>query len=921
MIKKSLFILGLLLGNTGLQAIVAVGDTVGAPTTFQFSVGSAIFDASKQQLWTLSGEDISSFSSEIQSYGIAYTPFVSIDGSLNPKLTAYPYISAQAAITSTNEQGEFVAPTEFVPNPLLGKSFSAVTFVGSYLTVALAASPRYVYLIQSVFFNDGASLGKTSSEGLSVLNVLDLGVLEQVAYLAGSGLGVLFTAQTQGVFGTDASSIAFATTTTTNYAEINGQRSACVVLAQQAQEPITVSTPVLVAGGNNLSSIGSSVFISPLPLATTQMYVGLDVTANSGSNDQAVAFFIVDQQAPVNETPAAVVFSSVIPDVVAQQGLLTPISANASQRVVVSNITTTQTSTGLSYIITARSNNADQQFMYAMPMVTMATDSANNGKVGSFNSVEQVFEIKGSVYRAQGFSSVIDDANEIDIAGSATVVNRIRIGGGPVPLGAGQYIEQLQAQGDAVYITIHQDFSVGTTPGMFKSQALFDAQGRIMSWSPWQRVAGTDDQMLFAAKNRFTDATMYISGTDSKTVQQTTWNSTTVLTSFLADVTTALPFVKGGVQGIIPVSNETPDLSNFTLAIATGNQAVIVGQTGRVDTNGNLIIDNSENILVNADQNLNIGSVVTATFAHDSGTSNNWFFMGGDSGLAVLSNDTTGITFNGELTTLNQLTASGSSCKTLGNFKFIKKLVSSGSYLYILTTTGVYRIALVATKFKLTNPSDLNIQTVVKSSTIDKYASCLDMLIDNNLMLLGTTNGLYTVNLAGSLPASPVSIEIPGGLAAVSRLNTISSQANFNEAFYDRSNLYVLTVNYAVQQACLNRFTIHDGIVEPIQDQLLQGQNGPLLVFNFMSNNIFIDGSFGFATCYKIGNIPASIKYLESTLQAGRSSTQSLLDNHTANLSIAPVLNSLGIAGITRDYASGCLMLGADFGILTDSSN
>jgi len=551
-------------------------------------------------------------------------------------------------------------------------------------------------------------------------------------------------------------------------------------------------------------------------------------------------------------------------------------------------------------------------------MVSMSSIALDNGMIADFDSIAQNFQIIGSTYRVQGFDTVISDITQIDIAGTADVLARIQVGGAPVPLLPGELIEQLTAQGDAVYITIKTPFGAGSTPGMFKSQALFDAQGRIMSWSPWQRVAGTDDQMLFAIKNRFTDATMYVSGANSNTVQQTLWNNNSDLESFITAINSAMPLYNGGVQGLFPISNQTSGLSDFTLAVATGNQAVVIAQTGSLDGNNNVIIDSPQNtITINDDLGLSIGSVVAATFATNFG--DNWFFMGGSNGLSVLSNDTTGIGFAGSLTSLVSLIAPGMSCKTLGNFKYIKKLISVGGFLYVLTPTALYQIDLIASKFTLNNPAALNPQIVVSASTIDLTASFLDMLIDNNLILLGTTTGLYSLNVSGGLPVTPVAIPIPGGLPAVSRLNSISNSSNFDQGFYDSSNLYVLTINYAVQQARLNRFTITNGVIAPIQDQLLPGQDGPLLIFDYMANNIFIDGSLGFATSYRIGVIPPFIKYLQFTLQAGKSSTQTLLQTSTSDLSIAAVINSLGLTAVARDYASGCLMLAADFGLLTDS--
>jgi len=668
-----------------------------------------------------------------------------------------------------------------------------------------------------------------------------------------------------------------------------------------------------------------SMYPSPTLL---QMYVGVDVFADTVANSCAVGLFC----AQYTTTTPDVIFSSVIPDTVAHQGFNTPITAPQNNRVAVANITTTTTSTGLSYIITSRYNNIGVQSVYAMPMVTKSVDNIDHGKVASFDSIAQTFKAVGTSYRSQGFDTVIDDAHEINIAGDDGVVARLTVGAGPVPLSAGNFIDQLFAQGDAVYISIYKSFGSGSTPGIFKSQALFDEQGRIISWSPWQRVAGTDDQVLFTTKNYDTGQMMYVSGQESNTIQQTTWNQTAQLESFIDAVHLNLSSGKGGVQGLMSVSNETTGIENFTLALATGYQTVVIGQTSSINS-GNFTIDSPQEIVtINNSLGLDVGSVVTTTFA-DNGSGSNWFFMGGDDGLSVLSNDTTGITFTGSLTALDDLIDAGMSCKTVGSFKFVKKIAHDDSFLYVLTLDGVYRIALVANKFTLNNPADLNPVKVVAASYFGDFASCIDMIVDNGFMILGTTNGLYSIDLQGGLPATPQTISIPGGLPTVSRLQTISnSHLESGKGFYEHSNLYVLSIDYGTQESRLNRFAISNGQVEPIQDQLLQGQNGPLVIFDIMYNNLFIDGFFGFVTSYKMGEVLPRLTYVKAGLQGGKSSSQSLLPKQTNNFSavtseriglFSPVASKnkdyFGFVGMVSDYGSGALIVAAEFGLFVQA--
>jgi hypothetical protein len=919
---KKLLCIGLLsCSAVSLEPVVAVGDTPDASTTFQFSVGSGIYDATTERLWTLSGSDTSSLTEHVQSYGIAYTPFISVDSQSKQILTAYPYLPNQAIITTTFD-GQLILPDTSISNPLLGQSFDTVTFLGTYLTTVASATPSHVYLIQSTKFYDN-QLGTSSPDGYSIMNLLDLGE-NQAKEIAGSLQGVLFIASAQGTFGTDSSQISFASTFVTN-ANVAGQVTSCTAMIEQAGLPVDLDTAVLTAHGNNLSSIGSSIALYPSPVKSLQMYVGLDVTA--GVDGQAVGLFTAQANQASGEVPASMTFHAILPDLVASSDVQTPISAPALERVAVADVTTVITSTGLSYLVTSRYDQTEEQSIYAMPMVTMADNADDNGKVANFDSIAQQFKIIGVTYRVQGFDEVITDPEQINIQGTTPVVKRLQVGAGSVPLAAGQFIEQLVAQGDAVYITIQDPFAPGSTPGMFKSQALFDAQGRIQSWTPWQRVAGTDDQMLFAIKNRLTDATMYVSGASSDTIQQTTWNNSDELAAFITKAQANLQKQNGGIQAIIPFPTTTegftalPD-SKVSMLAATGNGAVVLAQTGHlVDETFQILTQTDEtSIVLDSSLGLTIGSVVTAAFGSDF-AGNNWLFMAGEGGLAVLSKPNgSGFATLPNDAAAAYLISEDQTCKTLGSFTFVKKIVNDGTYIYVMTQDAVYRFIAMPEKFRAEDPIDLEVVQVVTAGSLAAHAYCTDMLVTRDIIFLGTTAGLYSINAQEGIPGVVTPIAIPGGLSTVSCLQIISDNTfGFLPDTYRISNMYVLTIDYSLQQARLNRFAIENEVATPIQDQLLEGQNGPLLIFDYMSNTIFMDGSLGFATSYRIRSIPPAVKYLQYTLQAGKSSTQISLKASTSNLSIVAVINSLGIAAITREYASGALILGADFGLLADS--
>lgn len=929
MIKKLFMVSLLSIATCQLQAVVAIGDNTTSGVTFDFSIGSAIYDGTKFQMWTITADDLTAKTETVQKYGISYTPFIASDNSNgSASLISYPYLTSDAMVSTLVGSSLSATPGA---NPLLEKEFSHITLVGENPAVVTDVSPYSIYYLQEVTFNDKAK-GLTSDEGVSIINKFDYENDQFINSIAGVGSMNLLAARSAGNFGSDnPSTLSFVQLVSVTY---NGASYSC--LQEQASAVIDLATPVLTAGTADLNVIGSSVALYPSGNGLG-MYVGLHVVPGGLATDRAVGLFVATGVNAIGDTPGSLTYSSVIDSALVQASTVnTPVSAVYSAdpfegEVAVRNISTSSTSTQLGYLFVARDNGGpDPQSIYAMPMVTMPSTNENFGKIAAFDSVDAAFKVSGYTYRTQGFSQVLADMNEIDIASADPAVTaRLLVGNGPVPITAGAgYIDQLAVQGDSVYITIQEAFATGTTPGMFKSDALFDAQGRIKAWTTWQRVTGSQDQMLFSIKNRHSGETMFVSGSASNTIQQTTWNKSADFAELSTKTNGSLPQAQGGAQGVVAFSSTTRGFTTTNVQVSmvalTGNSNAIVAQTGQLDiaTQTFQIVpqSTSTSVVLDESKSLTIGSVVTTAFGNDGiGDGQNWLFMGGDSGLSVLSHDDgTGFTYLPNTGAAASLIDGNQTCKTLGNFTFVKKILNDNNFLYVMTNNAVYRIALATAKFTAVSPAALDVVQVVTAAQLNSYAYCLDMLIDNGFILLGTTAGLYSINVQGGLPGVVTPISIPFGLSAVSKIQTLSTTAN-PANFYTSSNLYVLSIDFATEQARLNRFTITNGVVTPIQDQLLKDQDYPLLIFDYMSNNMFIDGSFGFVTSYKIGKQPATVKYLKSTLSAGYSGRHFSLNASTSDIAIAPAMNSIGITGIVRDYASGSLLMAADFGLLADS--
>lgn len=931
MIKKYGFLSMLLFSTLCYGVKVSVGDETTANVTFDFSIGKSIYNSEHLSFWTVSGQDISAKSDKIQDFGIAETYMISGDGSSTVDLKSYAQMTQEAQVVTYDVGTKKPLISDAAAHPLRGKKITQLSMI-SDKPVAVEdgyANAKNIYAFQEVKFIETGS-----DSNSTVLAKHALADDNQVINFAGLGMNLLYAsavnAGADATFGTDASKIGFVA-----WKSAAIDKKAYYYFYPEKEEDVTVANEVLKASTTNLAGISS--FVEFHPYGNTSMLCGLGVTAaNTAGTDCGVAAMRVDVKNTVLksdgsvDTNPEVTFVSILPDAVAQAGKNTVISASRNASVAVRNITTTTTSTGLQYLIVARDNGVGgQQSVYAVPLVTQSATAADNGKIAKFDSLQAKFQITGTVYRQQGFEDVVDDADEIDIAGGAAVVKRITVGGQAVPVAAGAYVQQMFAQGDSIYVSVSAAYSGGgvTQPGIFKSQAVFDVQGRIVSWTPWTRVAGTDQKIIFSMNNKTSRQVMYVtegvagSGTFDS-IKQTTWNDSNAQYSTFTDKVQEVISDDGGVQGLFSFSRATSGFATnkIALIVATGLNNAVIGQTG-YDDGGDFKVKTvgaGDVISLTSVDGLDIGSIVTAEFADDG--ADHWLFFGGNKGLSVLRT-AAGVGWNGNLANVAALTGAGQTCTTIGNFSFVKKVAHDGTYLYVMTLDALYRIALDADKFKDVGPDALDAVEVVKAKDLNIHASLLDVIVDDELILLGTTVGMYSIDDSGRPGGDPVitEVDIPGGVSAVGKLSVVSEDANMYKKFKALSNVYVLTFDFGTEQARLNRFNVTAGVITAIEDRLLEGQDSSLLIFNNFKNNLFIDGGLGFVTSYKIDQTAPVLKNLLPGVQAGKSSTHVLIRKFTYDIVLSALSSANSLVGIGSDSASGATVIGGDFGILMNA--
>lgn len=493
--------------------------------------------------------------------------------------------------------------------------------------------------------------------------------------------------------------------------------------------------------------------------------------------------------------------------------------SNAS--VSLSKVRTMHTSTRLQYVIVAGDVGTiatTGNKIYALPLVNRAPLSTQGdmslestlyfaaadplqGLLARYDAIpEQAYmNVYPNVLRARGITTQATTAAHV----LANTDKQAIVGAGPLPMTASDTIQEMLVINDAVYVAVGSTYSATSAPGLYHSQALFDAYGRIAGWTAWQRACGSDQQ-LFGFGLEITSGnfwTMQAGSADTiQTVSITQWGfggATGLLNGTTSDAAVGLSqqlkneFTQenGGIHNIFTFDRNTESfasdsadpLNQLSVLIATGRGKVVLVETGRnaaahiftpntgdfatnkqIFTDGTLatLIPNSSTKIISISGGVlnTLGPITSAAISRTRGVTfvgsefAGLLFVGGVEGTAVLFDSATQ---GGWLTSLGLFSPYGlhtgfigltttMAFARLGSYKNVRKLICDGNFLYALTPTQVGRMYL----FDLTSTSifpDFTTIATPRGIGLSDEASFSDMIISGKLALIATNEGLMRI--------------------------------------------------------------------------------------------------------------------------------------------------------------------------------
>lgn len=591
--------------------------------------------------------------------------------------------------------------------------------------------------------------------------------------------------------------------------------------------------------------------------------VSLQVTGAALGTDGGLSTLV----GTVGECPekGTLVFSKIAPDTAFTAGNVTSIVGVIPNIAFPASLTVNRLgmmhcSTGPSYLIVNGGNGTAGNQIFALPLVDKC----------DAQDPEQGLEADKTIYDVTTHRFRVPATTTAGLAQSTDLA--AMVGNGPIPILPTQTISYMQVIGDAVYISLKIPQDVNNETGILYSQALFDNEGKIKSWTPWTKrvwpICGfpnspSNAQVSFFAVDAVTGKVIAVDGTPQKTVRITEWDDGKNCDPCATNCSLAAMINRSLCQG----SYSVLDLDQSTTGIDASIpfRYALFGGTDKVDfaltsssraptapynINQTYGIPSPQKVTVDyccpdffLETELS-GCVTSLEYSRRTGMNANYFFAGTDNGLYVFAHaDGTGFL----VTELGLLSAApfttGTWHKIAAFSGAITDIKTSGNTLYVMTFATSCDVPFHSEVKRIDFTNDLttmfapgNITTIATSGTTSTSAALQSTLLFTQMEIIQTADNGTQEQLVLTTNNGIFQSKRTGGVqAAVSEADANWTLLLNNTLFYgigavDNASILSTVWPFSAQDACgcrtFERSSIHQ----------LNGQTNPTPTFNFVPN-------------------------------------------------------------------------------------
>lgn len=508
-----------------------------------------------------------------------------------------------------------------------------------------------------------------------------------------------------------------------------------------------------------------------------RLYTGVRIQTGNGMNDKGKSVAVGYSNSTANNRLSLLAIASDNAIDTAEDEIIVAEGMNIN--LVTKHIRVLHATTGPAYLIVNGGKGSIDEVgnkIHAIPLVDNPTNPTKHGTAADKNSPLIGFKF---VTPATAMGSLTTDSDAA-----------ARVGSGDLPIEDAKNISDIMTIGDTVYVSIGKANDSNNDAGLFYSQALFDATGKIISWTPWTKRAFPYDgfetgqpSIAFFAVDAINDRVWAVDGACNRIARLTVWAFCADVNSLLTQLNTSR--VVCGACSVLDLDQSTNGFLCHTphrYALFGAPNAVIFTRTSKstvdeatISTTDTLnqpqiaVTDFSskENFLVTTLPDSE--PIRTIEYSRRSNLDNtNYFFAGTNDGLYVFAKPG-GNGFNAtNLGTLDTEPFRTGSWKRAPNLDgAIIALRTTGNVLYVVQYTSsllqpiqctVHLIPFASTIDMMF--SEANIRTIAQSST--DFFSTISSFSDIEIMsitpdglteqlILTTNQGIFNSSRAGGV--------------------------------------------------------------------------------------------------------------------------------------------------------------------------
>ena len=648
-------------------------------------------------------------------------------------------------------------------------------------------------------------------------------------------------------------------------------------------------------------------------------------------------------------------------------------NAGAPATITLSKFRSLYTSTGLTYgVVVGTSTGANAtRTVLALPLVNKSVDSTNTtwptdpqqGMLASkivapgtnlmtyFNPDTFVHNYTGRGFQKPA-TTLADVSLQTDVA--------VAVGGGLTP----GVIQAIETYKDTVFVAT----LTGATEqaGIFASQALFDGNGAIKGWTAWQRVmaCATPGASVYGLAYQPNLGKMFsMQGLTQNTVDiiaTSTWFShdkdgllggttTDAAVGFIDQINSQFPTTQGGVQAVFDFPKNTVGFAaagstqRLSVMVFTGNQQIVIAQTGQdtaggvftpcvgnfatdkqISTNGAVTVPAANTRLISVSGGVlqDLHAITSAIVVSDGVTA--YLVIAGVGGVAVLR---PGWPAAGLQKNFANLPASAFA--VVGNYTNVRKLVTDGTNLYVLTNTTFDRIPVAQLAAGAITPTVLATPSVLPGP----YGSFSDVVVSGKLALLATSQGLYRVGNGNSIATATQStqlawtnVPLAESVVGVTRIQPISPtglpQDCAGDGTGNSGQVYVVSASTSKSLASVYRISLADtraqaitaDTVQVIPDYFVQSTTNAYAALGAYRNYFRTDGAL--FTDSRSNNVvdPIVFQAFPSLLRTGvefypRTAKTISLENSIYAITVGNLVQNSGLGSLILPTGNGMQVL------------